>query len=114
MIIGLFPNLTKRQSRSIAVGICEYLTHRGVTVVAEDNEATDLGAEPLSQVDPEHISFVITLGGDGTILRFLHQYQNLHAPLLGINLGSLGFMADIPITDIYPCLEWLLSGNLRV
>lgn len=114
MIIGLFPNLTKRQSKSIAIGIREYLSHRGVTVVAEDSEAAALGTQPLSQVAPEDISFSITLGGDGTILRFLHKYGNLQAPLVGINVGSLGFMADIPITDIYPCLQSLLNGNYRI
>lgn len=114
MIIGLFPNLTKRQSKSIAVGIREYLSHRGVTVVAEDDEAMALGARPLSEVSPSDIAFTIILGGDGTILRFLHRYEMLQAPLLGINLGSLGFMADIPITDIYPCLQSLLQGHFHI
>lgn len=114
MIIGLFPNLTKRQSKSIAIGIREYLTQRGVHVVAEDSEADSLGAEPLSQVTPEQISFSIILGGDGTILRFLHRYEALKAPLLGINLGSLGFMTDIPTTEIYPGLHSLLQGNFHI
>jgi NAD+ kinase len=114
MIIGIFPNLTKRQSKSIAIGICEYLSHRGITVVAEDSEAASLGAQPLSTISSNDISFSILLGGDGTILRYLHKYEALQAPLLGINLGSLGFMADIPTTDIYPCLQALLKGHFRI
>lgn len=114
MIIALFPNLTKRQSRNIAISIQEYLTQHGVTVVAEDAEACDLGAHPLSSIDPKDISFIITLGGDGTILRFLHHYGQLQAPLVGINLGSLGFMADVPITHIFPCLNALLQGHCSI
>jgi NAD+ kinase len=38
----------------------------------------------------------------------------LQAPLIGINLGSLGFMTDIPITESYPCLQSLLQGHFRI
>lgn len=114
MLIALFPNLTKRQSQSISLAICEYLTHRNVTVVADDKEAEQIGAQPLSRYDSDEIDIIITLGGDGTILRFCHKYSHLTAPILGINIGSLGFLTDIPISDIYPCLQSLLNGNYRV
>src|SRR5690606_31391680 len=104
----------KQQSKAIALGIREYLNQNGVKVVARDDEAEILGALPLSSVNIEDISFVITLGGDGTILRFLHTYPQLTAPVVGINLGGLGFMADIPLSDIYPCLQSLLKGNYTV
>lgn len=114
MIIALLPNLTKSQSKSIATSIREFLVQNGVTVAARDEEAETIGAIPLSKVKKEDISFIITLGGDGTILRFLHTYPDLTAPVVGINLGGLGFMADIPLTDIYPCLHALLKGNYTV
>ncbi len=114
MIIALFPNLTKKQSKSIAIGIREYLIQRNVTVVARDDEAEEIGAIPLSTIQPEEVDFVITLGGDGTILRYIHTHPELTAPVVGINLGGLGFMADIPITDIYPCLQAILRENYRI
>ncbi len=114
MIFALFPNLTKRQSKSIATGIREYLSQRGITVAARDDEAETIGAIPLSTVKPEDVDFVVTLGGDGTILRFLHTHPELTAPVIGINLGGLGFMADIPLTDIYPCLQSILKGHYRI
>lgn len=114
MIVVLIPNLTKRQSKSIAVGIREYLTQRGIKVVADEEEAASIGAEPLTSINPANVDFIITLGGDGTILRFIHKYPHLQAPVIGINLGGLGFMADIPITDIYPCLQAILKGNFRI
>lgn len=114
MIIALLPNLTKQQSKAIALGIREYLNQNGVKVVARDEEAEILGALPLSSINIKDITFVITLGGDGTILRFLHTYPELTAPVVGINLGGLGFMADVPLSDIYPCLQSLLKGNYTV
>jgi len=57
---------------------------------------------------------LITLGGDGTILRLAHQYSHLDLPILGINLGHLGFMADVPVSDLYPSLEDLLNGKYEI
>jgi NAD+ kinase len=112
--IALFPNMQKRQSTSITLGIREFLIHRKVIVVAEDQDAPLIGAQPLSSVDPKSIDLVISLGGDGTILRLVQRHPDLDAPIVGINLGSLGFMADIPLADIYPTLEDLLKNNYKV
>ena len=114
MIIALFPNTLKIPSKAITVGIREFLTHRGVTVVVEDLEAAQYGAAPLSSVDPKQVDFRISLGGDGTILRLVHSHPELQAPILGINLGGLGFMADIPVNDIYSSLQDLLNGNYHI
>lgn len=114
MIIALFPNNTKKDSQSLAIGVCSFLTNQGVTVVAEDEEARSLGAQPLSSIPPETIDFILSMGGDGTILRLVHKYEHLNAPILGINLGHLGFMADVPLSDIYPSLQDLLSGAYKV
>lgn len=111
MTFALFPNISKRQSKSIAIGIREFLQNKNVTVVAEDDEAELIGALPLSEVDPSSIDIMISLGGDGTILRLIQKHGHIDAPIVGINLGSLGFMADVPITEIYPTLEGLLSKN---
>lgn len=114
MIIALFTNASKPHSKNLAIGICEFLLTQGITVVAEDEEASEIGAKPISQIDIEEISFLISMGGDGTILRLVHKYENLKAAILGINLGHLGFMADVPISDIYPSLQDLITGAYRI
>lgn len=114
MIIALFPNTSKSQTKNIALGIREFLVGRGCEVVAEDEDARVIGLDPLSTVNPAEIDFLISLGGDGTILRLFHKHPELEAPMLGIKLGGLGFMADIPITDIYPSLQDLLDGRYTV
>lgn len=114
MIIAIFTNVVKNHSKPIAIAIREYLEGQNIQVVAEDVEAASIGAKPLSSVPPASVDFIITLGGDGTILRVFHTYPALDAPILGINLGGLGFMADITIEDVYPCLESLLRKNYLV
>lgn len=114
MIIALFPNTDKRQSKNLAIGIQEFLTNHNVTVVAEEEEAKQIGAGPISSINPQEIDFLISMGGDGTILRLAHKYESWNVPILGINLGHLGFMADVPIADIYPSLQDLIQGAYKI
>lgn len=114
MIIALFPNTNKRQSKNLAVGIKEFLSSHKITVVAEEDEAKIIGAQSLSAVDPKEIDFLISMGGDGTILRLAHKYEKWNVPILGINIGHLGFMADVPIADIYPSLQDLINGAYKI
>lgn len=114
MLIPLFANMKKRESFKIANKITQYLVKKGVQVVARDDEAEELGVPPLSSIDPKMIDLMISLGGDGTILRVIHHFSHLDAPILGINLGHLGFMADVPLTDLYPSLDELLLGSYKV
>lgn len=114
MLIALFPNEIKNQSIKIAAEVCQFLKDQQVKVVAEERIAPLIGAQSLSEVDMQHIHFRISLGGDGTILRLVHRYPELKCPLLGINLGSLGFLADIPLHGIYPSLQEFLNGDYIV
>lgn len=114
MLIALFPNEMKTQSLQISTEICQFLKEKKVDVAAEDRLATIIGAKPLSEINIQDIDFRISLGGDGTILRLIHRHPTLQAPLLGINLGSLGFLADIPLYDIYSSLEDLLAGHYTI
>src|ERR1700730_3126422 len=114
MIIALFPNEIKHHSLKIATEVCQFLKDKGVKVVAEERLASIIGAHSLSGADINQIDFRISLGGDGTILRLIHRHPHLQAPLLGINLGSLGFLADIPLDDIFPSLQDLCDGQYSI
>lgn len=112
--IALFPNEKKKRSKNLAIGIREFLSGKGVTLFTRDHETDLIGANPLSSCPPEELDFIISMGGDGTILRLLHKYPEYNAPILGINLGSLGFMADVRISDLYPSLQDLLNGAYTI
>ncbi len=111
MLIALFANMKKRESAAIAKQIADFLREKKVDLVARDEEAGELDVPPLSSVSPTSIDCLISLGGDGTILRLVHHFPHLQVPILGINLGHLGFMADIPLPDLYPSLEDLVEGR---
>lgn len=114
MNIVIFPHTHKKESKKLAIGIQEYLTARGANVFAEDEVAEEIGANPLLSTNEDEIDFLVSMGGDGTILGLFHKYSHLNAAMIGINLGHLGFMADIPHSEIYPSLQDLILGNYYI
>lgn len=112
--IAVFPNFLKSQAKKCAIEVNSYLSEKGAQVFAEDLISSVIQAKALSCIDPAAIDYIITLGGDGTILRTVYSHPSIDAPLMAINLGGLGFMADIPIDEIYSSLNLLLSGNFTI
>lgn len=114
MIIALFPNKAHKDSKKLCEQMIPFFNKNGVTLVAEDSSALEFNLPKLSSTQPSDIQFIISMGGDGTILNLAHQYRHLDAAILGINLGHLGFMADIPISDLLPSLEDFLAGAYTI
>lgn len=114
MNIALFRNHQNAQSKNLALGIREFFSAQGIEIFVADEDALEIGANPISKIDPKKIKFIISLGGDGTILNLLHEYAQLDAPILGINMGHLGFMADVQIADVYPSLQDLINGSYTI
>ncbi|NGX35017.1 MAG: NAD kinase [Candidatus Anoxychlamydiales bacterium] len=114
MIVALFPNEEIKSSFEVAKKIADYLTKNDITVVSEDEKAKVLNIPSISSVNEKKIKFLISLGGDGTILRLAHKYSDLDAAILGINLGNLGFMADIPEADIFESLDDLIKKKYTI
>ena len=61
-----------------------------------------------------HVDWVIVLGGDGTLLGAARQVGRYGVPILGVNLGGLGFLTCIPLERLYPVVEIMVSGQLQV
>jgi len=58
--------------------------------------------------------FIICLGGDGTFLKTARQTLGLHIPVLGINMGTVGFLAEVEVADIESAVDLLTAGSVRV
>lgn len=112
--VALFTNVRKRGAFELACQIRDFLTKRDIEVFGRDEEAGELKLKPLSETDPATIDIAISLGGDGTILRLVHHYPSLQAPIFGINLGHLGFMADVPTENLGQSLQALVDGDYRI
>ena len=95
-----------------------YLQGRHLKILVEDATAklTDLpktAARPLETLGNE-IDIAIVIGGDGTMLRAARQLASQRVPVIGINLGRVGFLADIPADDMLQELGKILDGHGKV
>jgi len=70
------------------------------------------GAEVLSraQIGDKHPDFVLVLGGDGTLLSAARAVAHAGVPILAVNLGSLGFLTEVPLAEMYSTLEAVNQG----
>lgn len=69
----------------------------------------------VSSIDiPEETQCILVIGGDGTILAAARMLVGSNIPLLGINLGTLGFLADVNLADLSKTLDLLLQGQYQV
>jgi NAD+ kinase len=86
-----------------------------VTIVAEQHLAQALGWEPPEdEAAAVYLAdLVIVMGGDGTLLHAARLIQGRTVPILGLNLGSLGFMTEITVEDFYSTLDDVLAGHFR-
>jgi len=87
--------------------------------VALDRESAEYFADHAEVVDRSQLSeckpqFLIVLGGDGTLLSAARAVAPQNVPILGVNLGSLGFLTEVPLADLYPTLRALDANECDV
>lgn len=74
-----------------------------------DAEAHDV-SHLISDRDPMDADVVVTLGGDGTVLRAVHLLNGAPVPILGVNVGTLGYLTEIEPQDLLPSLKRWIDG----
>jgi NAD+ kinase len=62
----------------------------------------------------EKVEAIIVLGGDGTMLQAAREYVNFHIPLIGVNLGTLGYMTEVDREDIGAAIDNLMANNYEI
>ncbi|MFN7941435.1 MAG: NAD(+)/NADH kinase [Thermoanaerobaculia bacterium] len=112
--VGVVAKTSSETARATATELVEWLMRRGHTVLLD--EATAKAASPPSfePLTPEvSCDLVVVLGGDGTLLSVARRFAG-GPPILGVNLGRLGFLTEVPRAGLYPALIELLAGRYTV
>lgn len=88
---------------------------KGLRVLIAERSAEMIGLKGLDfDKMCEEADFLVSLGGDGTLLSLVRRSYGYHKPVVGINAGNLGFLADITIEDVDNFLEQLFAGDYRI
>ena len=100
--IGIVHKMSSAEASETALYVAQFLRGKGIEVLQEEQEvarAADL---------------VVVLGGDGTLIHAARLLGGRAAPILGVNMGSLGFMTEVPQSEMYGALDHVLAGQARV
>lgn len=113
-VIAILTHHQKIEDSTIVFEVIDWLEKRGYQVVAPPADRV-LDFRPELRVDVrklvEETDFLVAFGGDGTILRAAEYVYEREIPVLGVNLGKLGFLTRVEPQDVFEALEAALSGN---
>jgi NAD+ kinase len=114
--IAIFAKVHDPRCQDVAIELIKWLEARGLIPLVESHLSRHLscqgGAESMDI--PGRADLVVVLGGDGTLISVARLVGDREVPILGVNLGSLGFLTEVTLDELYPALESCLSGDYRV
>ncbi|MBI4666434.1 MAG: NAD(+)/NADH kinase [Nitrospinae bacterium] len=90
-----------------------WLVQRGMNCLVDNESAQAAGIKSmLTKSDlAREADMVVVMGGDGTFLSVARMMEGRMAPILGVNLGALGFLTEFAYEEMFPALEQVLSGD---
>lgn len=106
----------KAELETILSELRAWLLARGWESVLDEESASYLGfkGDTRSTLPLRNPDLAIVLGGDGTLLAAARAFAHTQVPLLSVNLGSLGFLTEVPLADLYSTLDAWCDGSATV
>jgi NAD+ kinase len=112
--IGIIAKPTADNIKQILSDLSNWIEEKGLQAIFDEEGSGILGknVETLDRkAVPSSVDIVIVLGGDGTILSIGSKAAESGAPVLGINLGGLGFLAETKIDEMFETLDKVITGS---
>lgn len=102
--------------KNILKELIEYFEKKNIACVLEEVAAEKLGWQEGEKREniPEKVELIVVLGGDGTLLSIAHVAAQRDVPVVGINLGALGFLTEVPLGEMFLTLDSYLGGNNNI
>jgi NAD+ kinase len=119
--IGIVVKRNKPEAIPLIKNLVEWFRQRKIELYVEEEigkfftpPLSESYLNPVSREDlPVQAEMIIVLGGDGTLLGVARQVWNRDIPILGVNIGGLGFLTEIHLEELYRVMERVLQGNYK-
>ncbi|RLA95124.1 MAG: NAD(+) kinase [Deltaproteobacteria bacterium] len=108
--VGIIAKKNKTEAIEASHNLINWLKSRGVEVIVDNELKKEIG-EFISETDVSQAELLVVLGGDGTLLSAARLIGNSDVPILGVNLGGLGFLTAFSLNELYPVIEKILSED---
>ncbi|HDH01611.1 MAG TPA: NAD(+) kinase [Nitrospirae bacterium] len=113
--IGIISKTGKPEPPEILKELIPWLTGKGFNVFIDRDTSDILGIKGYSRSEmPGLVDVVVVLGGDGTMLGAARLVAEKGIPILGVNLGGLGFITEVNQSDLFTAIETMLKGECSV
>lgn len=105
--IAIISKPQKPELQTILPELLRWLHEHGFTPIMDETSAGYVGQKGLARADMPALNpeLVIVLGGDGTLLSAARSFARTDTPILSVNLGSLGFLTEVPLSAMYDTLS---------
>lgn len=104
-------NNTKDAGYELTNSICDYLNKKDCICKYQKNKDNEKFNYASVELVPDDTECVIVLGGDGTVIQAARDLSELDIPILGINIGNLGYLTEIDKEQIFPALDMLVEDK---
>ena len=116
--IGIVAKTDRQEARTVVPQLLEWCRARGVQPLCEKETAAlcpeTAVATAMRRELPAQVDLLLVLGGDGTLLSMARLVGDLGVPILGVNLGGLGFLTALTVDELFPALEAYLDDGLVI
>ena len=112
--IGLFARIDDQRIIGTVRALRAHLSVRGVTLLPERDLCFNLFADDIDRVVQDvhdELDLGVAIGGDGTMLHLARHFSSTQVPLIGVNLGRLGFLTDVSADRMIEEFDEILNGK---